>query len=1049
MKLLFALAASLLMLCLCLHIAMAQSTSATLSGIVVDASERIIVDADVTILNEATGTRYDASTNHSGIYTISILPPGEYRVQVTKPGFKTLIKPGIVLNVQSAVALNFTLPVGAASESVTIEAGTTTINTTDGSVSTVVDRQFVENMPLNGRSFQDLLTLAPGVAQVMTSVGVGAGVGYSGDIVVNGQRTESNYFTVDGVSANVGAISGGSNSAGVSGSLPAFTALGTTQGLASIDDLQEFRSNTSTYSAEYGRNPGGQFSFSTRSGTETLHGSVFEFLRNDAFDANNWFNDFYKYPKGKERQNDFGGTFGGPLAFTRHAFSKPRTFFFLSYEGLRLSSPQAVKQVEVPDSALRQQSPASLQPLLNAFPAVDGGEDGKNDGFGYYLEAVSYPSHLDSTSIRIDHSIGGRFNLFGRYSDSPSDSATYTAAVRQNTSNHTRSGTVGTTWALTNHQSNELRFNFTRSTSEQEATSTNLGGAKPFSLGSIPGPAGSAFPALNSDLYVVFDFAGYTNFSLSDFPHSQDQVNLTDAHDWTIGRHNLKAGVDWRRMRTILSTITPTEEIAFDSLTQVQTNTPDFGYVTTAGLANDNEPIYNNFSSFIEDEWKATTRLSLSLGVRWDINPAPTNANGPVPYTVTQVSDLSSTHVAPQGTPLWKTDWTGLAQRVGSAFQLRKRPDWQTVLRSGFGLFYDTGNSQGSGGYNGIGFASSASISNPSFPLSSAQLTLPAPSISAPYTGNVYGFDPHLPLPYSIEYTLALEQALGQHDTLTLNFVGSGDRHLLTLFHTYPATVGNPNFAASGSLVVTSGRASSNYDAFQAQYQRSVHQGIEALASYTYSHSIDNASSNFSLATLDRASSDFDIRHSFQAALTYTTPRSRTSPTIANLFGNWGLDLRIQARTAVPVDIIGRAAIDPVTGTYLEFRPNLVSGQAVYLYNGSYPGGRIFNYAAFLMPSNGAQGNLPRNFARAFPLSEIDTALRRDFTLFERLHTQLRAEAFNIANHPMFGTIYSNLAYGPSLFGRANNTANAIGNLNSIYQPGGPRSLQLALKLTF
>jgi len=367
-------------------LALAQSTNATISGVVVDPAGKVIPDAAIEIANDATGVHYSSATNGSGIYTVTILPPGQYRVQVSKIGFKTLIKPGIVLNVQSALALNFTMPLGATSESVTVEGGASEVNTTDASVSTVIDRDFVENMPLNGRSFQELLTLAPGVSQVSTSAGLGYGVGYSGDIVVNGQRSESNYFTVDGVSANAGAQSGGAQGAGVSGNLPAFTALGTTQGLVSIDALQEFRSNTSTYSAEYGRSPGGQFSFSTRSGTNVLHGSLYDYLRNDALDANNWFNDFYGYPKGKERQNDFGGTVGGPVVVPGLYNGKDRSFFFFSYEGLRLRSPQAATQVEVPENSLRQQAPSALQALLDAFPIANGGVDGLNDGFGYYIE---------------------------------------------------------------------------------------------------------------------------------------------------------------------------------------------------------------------------------------------------------------------------------------------------------------------------------------------------------------------------------------------------------------------------------------------------------------------------------------------------------------------------------------------------------------------------------------------------------------------------------------------------------------------------------------
>ena len=631
----------LLLLILCASIlANAQSTDATLSGVVVDPSGKIIQDAEIEILNEATGLHYSSKTNDDGIYTVTVLPPGQYRVQVSKAGFKTLIKPGIVLNVQSALALNFTLPIGATSESITVEAGTAAINTTDGSVSTVIDRDFVENMPLNGRSFQDLLTLAPGVSEVSTSSGYGSGVGMSGDVVVNGQRTESNYFSVDGVSANAGVLTGGAVGAGPSGSLPVFTALGTTQGLASIDDLQEFRSNTSSCSAEFGRSPGGQFSFSTRSGTNKLHGSLYDYLRNDALDASNWFNDYYGYPKGRERQNDFGGTLGGPVIVPRAYEGRNKTFFFFAYEGLRLTSPQAATKVWVPEDSLRQQVPSALQPLLNSFPIVDDGSDGLNDGFGYYIDSASYPSSLDNPSIRLDHAIGKKIALFGRYADTSSSSVSnspYGPPVEASLQNRTQSATLGATWALTSRQSNDFRFNLTRNSGTNADISTNLGGATPFDLGSIPGPTGGPFPENDSDLYVVFLFGGDAFVNLQHYPVTQNAFNVTDAHNWTLGKHDIKAGIDWRELDTTLYSENPIEEVAYLNESQIQQNAPLIAEAKTYASSNRsaNKPEYRNFSTFLQDDWRVTPRLSLSLGLRWDINPAPTNADGPVPYTVT------------------------------------------------------------------------------------------------------------------------------------------------------------------------------------------------------------------------------------------------------------------------------------------------------------------------------------------------------------------------------------------------------------------------------
>ena len=1026
----------LLLLVLCgATLALAQSTDATISGVVVDPAGKVIPDAKIEIANDDTGVHYSSETNGTGIYTVTILPPGEYRIQVSKIGFKTLIKPGITLNVQSAVAINFTLPLGATSESVTVEAGASEINTTDGSVSTVIDRDFVENMPLNGRSFQSLMTLAPGVSQVPppSTLAAGNNVGLNGEIVVNGQRSESNYFTVDGVSANTGASANGfGTGAGVAGAVAGETALGSTQSLVSIDALQEFRATTSTYSAEYGRTPGGEFSFSTRSGTNAWSGSIFDYLRNDVMDANNYFNNYHGYPKGEERQNDFGGTFGGPVRFPGLYDGRNRTFFFFSYEGLRLDSPQAATQTPVPDATLRQQSPASIQPLLNAFPNANGGEDGLNDGLAYYVETVSYPASLDNTGLRVDVSFSDRFKVFGRYSDTPSNTTSYNAAVKQVASMGNRSLTLGSTNLFTAHQSNELRFNFTEASGRYAQTSTGLGGATPFSLSNIPGPDGSGFPSEGSELVALFNFGLRPSFKLQSIPVDQKQFNVTDTYAVAFACHSIKFGMDWRRLATTLTPINPEEEFAFTSEKAVLTNTAPVA-VVQAQAPSDVEPVYLGFSSFIQDEWKALDRLALSVGLRWDVNPAPYSAQGPSPYNLNQVSNLATAQLAPSGTPLWKTDWLGFAPRAGIAYKVHRDSVRATILRAGFGVFYDMGNTQGSLGYSGIGITSRARLAAVSFPLTSAQLAVPAPSVAAPYSGTVYAYDPNLKLPYSLEYNLALEQAMGKDQSLTVNYVGTGGRRLLTEFFVVPERLGNPNFTASGEVALTQGRASSEYNSLQVKYQRALTRGLQGLASYTWSHSIDDASSNFSVTQLLRASSDFDVRQNLQAALTYDVPKATSNPFGDALLGRWGVDMRLQARSSLPVDILGPEVIDPNTGEYFTFQPNRVSGQPLYLYGRQYPGGRIINYSAFQASDTDTNGDLPRNAARAFHAVQLDTALSRNFQIHDLAHFEFRAEAFDLFNHPNFGAIYSILSDGPGIFGYAYSTLNSsLGGLNPL-----------------
>src|SRR5712692_1079120 len=284
-----------------------QSPTATVNGLVRDSSAAVVPGADVELINEHTNVKYQAKTNSEGIYSVPNLPPGMYRIQVSKIGFKTIVKPDIVLNVLDARAINFDLPLGAVSETITVEGGASLVDTESASVSTVVDRNFAEQLPMNGRSFQTLIQLTPGVVVVQSNPED------SGQFSVNGQRSASNYWTVDGVSANVGVGSNANGGNGAGGTVGSLSVLGGTNSLVSVDAMQEFRIQTSTYAPEFGRTPGGQISIVTRSGTNRFHGTLFDYFRNDVLDANDWFANFNRLPKPRERQNDFGGTLSGPI----------------------------------------------------------------------------------------------------------------------------------------------------------------------------------------------------------------------------------------------------------------------------------------------------------------------------------------------------------------------------------------------------------------------------------------------------------------------------------------------------------------------------------------------------------------------------------------------------------------------------------------------------------------------------------------------------------------------------------------------------------------
>ena len=1035
----------------------AQSPNGTISGLVLDPSGAVIVGADILLANDATGVQYYAKTNSDGLYLVSNIPPGTYRLQVSKIGFKTLIKPNIVLSVQEALAINFTLPVGAISEIVTVAGGAPLIDTESAAVSTVVDQSYIENMPLNGRSFQDLILLTPGIftqnPQIDTET-TSAELGSGGEFSVNGQRPESNYYTVDGVSANLG-ISPGIGSlegAGPSGSVPSATALGTTQALVSVDDLQEFRVQSSTYSAEYGRTPGGQFAFETKSGTNQWHGTAFDYVRNGAFDARDWFNDYFGLKEPALRQNDFGGTIGGPVEIPRIYHGKGRTFFFVSYEGLHLADPQAATVNYVPDAALRANAPSPVSQALNAFPLPNGPDVG--DGIAQFIGSWSNSSSLNSTSVRLDHVLNEKARLFFRFSDTPSSASSRGAAYYETPSEYStlqyglKTYTAGVSALLTPRISDDFRFNYSSNEALAPQVINSFGGNTPVDLAKLAGLGPLSSPSIT----LLYD--GYY-VSIQQFQQSaiQRQWNLVDSVDFSLGRHEFKFGADYRRSAPVAVPFGPTGAYYYTSESAVEANS---ALAITESFAAAH-PLYKNFSAFAQDTWKTSQRLTLSYGLRWEVNPAPGVTQGLRPYTI-QGAGPSTWTLAPQGTALWRTTWFNFAPRLGVAYLLRDNPESETVVRGGVGIFYDTAQQLGSQGFIGPGFGAEALyLSTPvSFPLPVAQASPPIvnPPV-APYNTPVYAFAPHLQLPYTAQWNLSIDQGLGKSQALSVSYVGAHGARLLQDTDISGSAVGNSN-APDGFYIVENG-LTSDYNALQIQFRRRLSQGFTALASYTFSHCIDYGSQDYFFG-YQRGDCDFDVNQDLSGAFSYDIPNFGKGRLLNALLNHWGLDDRFTARTGFPVTLEGNSVIEPVSGSVFHSGLDLVPGQPALVYGeqcaASYangrgcPGNRAINPNAFALPPSGQYGNAPRNFVRGFGAWQMDFALRRDFPIHERLKLQFRAESFNIFNHPNFGAI--NSTFGQSTFGQATGTlASTLGILSPLYQMGGPRSLQFALKLMF
>src|ERR1700685_514588 len=379
--------------------------NAEISGLITDPSGLAVPNARVAVQSADTDAKRTVSSNQRGEYSVPALLPGPYNITIEATGFKTIHQNGVAVEVDQRARLDFALIVGSNTESITVQGSAPLLNTSDASVSTLIGNRFVENLPLNGRSFSSLIDLTPGVVLTPTDLSE------QGQFSVNGQRPDANYFMVDGVSANLGTAGSGANLAqGGAGRIPATSGFGGARHLVSLDALEEFRIQTSTFAPEYGRTPGAQISVVTKSGTNTFHGTAFEYFRNDKLDANDWFANANRLARPPLRQNDFGGVLGGPI-------KKDKLFFFGSYEGLLVRQPEVANGV-VPSLATRQNAPATLQPLLNAYPLPNG--PNLTNGTAGFAASYSNPSTLDSSGIRMDYLPWQRVTIFGRYSDAPS-----------------------------------------------------------------------------------------------------------------------------------------------------------------------------------------------------------------------------------------------------------------------------------------------------------------------------------------------------------------------------------------------------------------------------------------------------------------------------------------------------------------------------------------------------------------------------------------------------------------------------------------------------
>lgn len=887
----------------------AQSTSATLAGDVIDPSGAVIAGAEVVVTLPITGQRRTTTTTGDGRFAFAGLDPGTYEIEAVAPGFAPSRLERVIVNVSDQRRLRLRLELAGAEERVTVVAGPRAVSDVPV-VSTVIDRTFVENIPLNGRSLQTLIGLTPGV--VFTP----AAVLEQGQFSVNGQRANANYFMVDGVSANFGISPTTELGQTGSGALPALGTTGGTNTLVSVDAVEEFKVLTSAFAPEFGRQPGGQISVATRSGTNDWHGSALWYIRDDALDANDWFANRAGLQKSELRQHDVGGTLGGPIV-------RSRTFFFVSHETLRVRAPR-VLNLAVPSLTTRAVAPAPLRPYLNAYPVPNGAALAA--GFAAFSAGYSEVTDLDATSVRLDQAWSDRWRTFGRYNHAPSRAlqrATNlnTATVLTSTRMATDTVTVGLTGILGPAVVNEFRGNYSRARAESASEMDGFGGATPL-------PDSALFPSFTNRDEALFLFlltGGGNLFAGRETSNTQHQVNLTDSLSMTVERHQLKFGVDYRALLPTTDARRYQQAVQFTNLGSaaggVLSGRPAAVQINTGQGASLR---YTNLSAYVQDTWQAVPRLTLTFGVRWDYNPPPSGRNGTALATFRDASggyqDAGSLAIVTDA-PMFNAKWGNVAPRIGAAYLLSQAAGREIVVRGGYGVFYDLGT----GAYNPTLNPPSASIilRPVQYPVSDSMLAPPVATLNPPY-GNITAADPDLRLPRVHQFNAAIEQSLGRSHTISLTYVGAVGRDLLRT-----ERLRNPRPDITNLRVVTNA-STSDHHALQAQFSRRLARGLQALASYTWANSMDTLSSDFfsSPATTvleldaqqDRGPSDFDTRHAFTGAITYAPPAPRARVASAVL-GGWSVDGIVRLQSAPPVTVFSARNVG--FGAFA-FRPDVI-----------------------------------------------------------------------------------------------------------------------------
>ncbi len=1020
----------------------AQVSTAIVSGYVEDASGARLPGVVIRLLNLQTGNENVTTTDAVGEFLMPGVLPDVYSMQVQREGFAAVRLVGLSLSVGESRQLRVKLSVSTVKQSIDVDASGQSLNTEDVLMSTVVNSHLVSNLPLNGRSFQDLIAMTPG------SVSVSPQAPRTGGFSVNGQSSDTNIYWVDGISGNFGTGPLDTDpKVPAAGQYASVTSLGTTHGLVALDALQEFRVVASVASAEYASTPGGQFSLLTRQGTSQIHVGAYAYLRNGYFDSADWFGGYnrignYSY----YYQQDIGGTLSMPLTFGEQKQAQIASHFFGSYEELHVQQRTAPLVQYIPNPQLISKAPVPIQSAFAAFYAGRLPPDSNSESPGlveYDYSGPSPPSFLRSMDFCVDHTFESRVTGFLRFGNTPSGSESTSTVTASETKLSNQSFTLGFDGQISSRAGNEFRVGWARASSSSVSSpvpgayeNQPVVGAKFRNLPTALGSPGSPKDT-HSVLYMRIAGIGDTSAWTDGGANSLRQIEIRNTFSLQRGAHLIRAGIDARNLHSAVRPLPWTIESDYLSTNSVLSNAADFLIVRRNTPA---RPVFQQFAGFLQDQWKVTRNLNVSGGLRWDVNPPPSSSDGHDVFRVNGDQKLSaaSLSISPRGTPLWNTDWLVMSPRIGVAWEPIQTAGRELVLRGGVGMLVDSPDRAIAPAFTALGFTSTTQLVGASIPTSAP----PPPTTDVPNSGGLgYIFPQRVGNPLSWQWNVSLEQAASKHQSIFLSYVGASGHDLLLPQRRQIVSQTVPIH----EVVTFPSGFSSLFNSLQLAYRGQYH-SLMWMTSYVWGHTLDFGSPN-PWAGPTRGNADTDVRHNLQVAASWTLPAPGSSGLVHNVFSGWGIDGRYFLRSSYPVTIFGNLFHDPVTGERFYTGADFIQGKPLYLSNSLLPGGRMLNggpnvsEGAFQLPAGNSQGNSPRNKARGFGSQQLSLSLRRDIHLYDRLYLQLRGDVFNVFNNPDFGYIVPNLS--DQLFGQPTLSLNqSYGQSGSLYQPGGPRSLQ-------